>query len=670
MNNNWHKKEKPLLGLTGLGGGVDGLAVVGAAAKSYVDDVFSTYLYAGNASTRSISNGVDLSKKGGLTWIKTRSGATWFHVLQDSERGAGKIIRTNGDNEEYTDSTALTSFNSDGFSLGAAHVVNSTDNSETYASWTFAKQEKFFDIVTWTGNSSGSSNADRTISHSLGSVPGMIVVKCTSHAQDWNVYHRSVGATKYLRLNETSGAVTNSNRWNDTEPTATEFSVSTAPEVNGSGKTYVAYLFAHNDSDGPFGEDSDKDAISCGTYTGNGSSVTPPSINLGWEPQWILIKRSSGTEEWLLFDTMRGIPTNLDDPDLRPATTGNDNTDRNWLDINSKGFKPKQTSNHINGSGETYIYVAIRMADGVVGKPAEAGTEVFAMDTGASSSTIPNFDSNFPVDFTFSKVFAGSGGWYTNARLIQGKELYTDTSAGEITESSAVFDSNVGWSSYAFNSAVQSWMFKRGKGFDVLTPTTTGSGYQFIYHTCMGQTPEMMWMKKRDSSDNWQVYHKDLNGGTTSYNWYLNLNTTAKEAESGGNMWGLSNPPDETTVVILDSYFGGAGDYLLLLFASVDKISKVGSYTGNGNTGQTITTGFQPRFLIIKSITSSTLRSWYVFDTTRGWASGDDKWLELNDDAGQFDYNVGQPTSTGFTLNDGTISYNGDGEKYIYYAHA
>tara|TARA_B100000427_G_scaffold271872_1_gene238993 strand:+ start:514 stop:2529 length:2016 start_codon:yes stop_codon:yes gene_type:complete len=671
MNNNaWFKKEKPLLSLQSMGGGASGTLMQGASDKAYIDKVFSTYVYTGDDSAnRDITNNIDLSSNGGLVWTKSRDNGLDYHIF-NTDSGLNKYMVTNTSAAESTigggDSNynnTLKSFNEDGFSLGSSNIVNSSSNN--YVSWTFRKQEKFFDMVTYTGNGSA-----RTIDHNLGSTPGMIMVKRLDTGDSWFTYHRSLGGTQRIYLNASSAAVTSSTAWNDTDPTSSVFSVGTDSGVNANGGTYIAYLFAHNNSDGPFGEDSDKDAISCGTYTGNGSS-TGPTINLGWEPQWVIIKRTNSTEHWALFDAMRGITAD-NDARLEASDAGTENTGFDWIQLTSKGFQLKKDDAGVNGSGSTYVYMAIRMADGVVGKPAEAGTDVFAMDVGNSSATGPAFDANFAVDFALNREFAGTDNWATTTRLTGRKPVYTNSTDSEQSAHAYYYDDfNNGWA-ISMPSNYQSWMWKRGKGFDVLTPTTTGSGYTFIYHTCMGQTPEMMWMKRRDSNptEGWRVYHKDLNGGTTSYNWYLNLNTTAKEAESGGNMWGLSNPPDEDTVVILDTYFGGAGDYLLLLFASVDGISKVGSYTGNGNTGQTITTGFQPRFLIIKSITSSTLRSWYVFDTTRGWASGDDKWLEINETAAQFDYNVGQPTSTGFTLNDGTISYNGDGEKYIYYAHA
>ena len=149
MNNNWHKKEKPLLGLTGLGGGPDGLAVVGGAVKTYIDDVFSTYVYEGNGSSRSITNNIDLSTKGGMVWSKRRTGSAENHEMFDTVRGAGNFVRPDASDGNTSDTNRLSAFNSDGFSLGTAAQVNGS--GEDFASWTFAKQEGFFDVVTYTG---------------------------------------------------------------------------------------------------------------------------------------------------------------------------------------------------------------------------------------------------------------------------------------------------------------------------------------------------------------------------------------------------------------------------------------------------------------------------------------------------------------------------------------
>ena len=415
-----------------------------------------------------------------------------------------------------------------------------------------------------------------------------------------------------------------------------------------------------------FGGNSDREIIKCGSYIGNGSS-TGPDIKLGWEPQFIIVKQSSDSgNNWRLWDSMRGIATGGEDETLYPSSAAGGDSVSDRLDLTSTGFKITRNDSAYNGDGSTYVYIAIRRPDGWVGKAPEAGTDAFAMDTGASSSTIPNFDSNFPVDFTFSKVVAGAGGWYTNARLIQGKELYTDTTAGAVAESSATFDSNVGWSSYAYNSLVQSWMFKRGPGFDVVTYDGI-SAQRKIQHS-LGQAAEMLWIKRTDGgSDEWTVGHGALDSG--GWNKFLKLNTYDAEAAAYGTF--DSTAPTATHFSLSTSsranYDGQK--YIAMLFASVSGISKVGSYTGNGGSStNTITTGFQPRFIFIKGVAHSS--SWGVHDTVRGWGTASGPYLRFNNDNAEVDIDIGAPISTGFTLTTSHSSYNGNGYTYIYYAHA
>ncbi len=135
---------------------------------NYIEEVFSTYLYAGNSASRSINNAIDLSTNGGLVWIKNRSDASYYHKLTDTARGANQALSSNTTGAQQDDSPdGLTAFNTNGFSLGTYSAYNVTGNN--YASWTFRKQPKFFDVVTYTGD----GTANRQISHALGSTSGI-----------------------------------------------------------------------------------------------------------------------------------------------------------------------------------------------------------------------------------------------------------------------------------------------------------------------------------------------------------------------------------------------------------------------------------------------------------------------------------------------------------------
>ena len=266
--------------------------VMGQAANTLVkplevEDVFSTYLYTGTGAAQTITNGIDLDGEGGLVWVKKRvdnSGSgTGSHVLVDTERGVNKYLSSSGTAaENTTNTTNITGFLSTGFTVGSTNATG--QNTDDYASWTFRKAPKFFDVVTWTGD----GNNDRQIAHNLGCEVGCLIVKRTDTTKNWRVYHRTANATPEngrLTLNSTGlwydelnvgGLSQNQSTWWYTAPTSTDFTVGSNVDVNASGGTYVAYLFAHNDGDGGF---NGGDIIKCGSYTGNGA--TDGDIDLG-----------------------------------------------------------------------------------------------------------------------------------------------------------------------------------------------------------------------------------------------------------------------------------------------------------------------------------------------------------------------------------------------------
>ena len=417
-----------------------------------------------------------------------------------------------------------------------------------------------------------------------------------------------------------------------------------------------------------FGEEGDQNIFKCGSYIGNGSS-NGPDINMGWEPQWFIVKNvTSSNTNWLLFDSMRGL-TDSDqssEANIKPNSSDAE-WDNEYLSPTSRGFRlTNGGSTWVNESGSKFIYIAIRRPDGYVGKPAEAGTDSFAMDAGAGSSTIPNFDSGFPVDFAFEKTIAGGNSWSTGARLIQGRYLYTNTDMAAGTWDKMVFDSNTGWNNNSsYGSGDQSWMWKRGAGFDVVTWNGNGVTGRNIPHS-MGKTPEMMWVKRRSNTEDWTVYHYGQNGGTNPEQYRLRLNSAVMNY-TGTSYWNDTAPTSTHFTVGADGAVNNSGNtFIGILFASVAGISKLGSWVGDGGT-QTITLGFQPRFLLLK--TWNTGGGWYMLDTRRGWGAGNDASLQLQEGNAQVSSrDDGAPTATGFTVT-GDVA-NEVGRSYIYYAHA
>lgn len=307
-----------------------------------VSDVFSVDTYTGTGAALTITNGINLAGNGGLVWTKDRD-VSYSHFMCDTARGVLFELRSNQTTEQNSRADSVTSFNSNGYGLGAYATVNSS--SERYISWTFRKAEKFFDIVTYTGTGS-----NRTIAHNLGAVPGAIWVKRTDTSVNWQCYHRSLANTQYMILNLTDWVATGATRWNSTTPTSSVFSLGTDSTVNASGGTYVAYIFGH-DTDG---------VIQCGTYTGNGSA-TGPTVNLGWQPQYVMIKQTEDytTGDWWIYDSTRST-SNPRIQKLKANLTAVDDTAGEDVDFNATSFQLKSDASGINASASTYIYMAIK----------------------------------------------------------------------------------------------------------------------------------------------------------------------------------------------------------------------------------------------------------------------------------------------------------------------
>ena len=318
-----------------------------AGAAVNIEDMFSTYVYTGNSATQNIVNGIDLATDGGMVWIKQRNGV-YKNLITDTVRGGSTQLVTNTTaiSDGYTNIT----FNSNGMSLANNPEVNSLNN--TFASWTFKKQPRFFDMVKYNGNLSTS----RTLSHNLGVTPGLIITKNISNTDPWNVYHRSTGNTKTLYLNATTAATTDPDAWNNTSPTDTQFTI--GENVNQTGE-YIAYIFAH-DPLGASGDGSDG-MIACGSVT-TIDSDNDAKVTLGWEPQYILAKLKTAGQ-WFLVDCMRGIVVDGIDASLYPSGNSAENAfgALNMFELTADGFyiTKEATQSQFGGSAEV-VYMAIR----------------------------------------------------------------------------------------------------------------------------------------------------------------------------------------------------------------------------------------------------------------------------------------------------------------------
>jgi len=666
-----------------------------------VEDVFSTYLYTGNGSTQTITNGIDLDGEGGMIWQKIRTG-TYSHSLVDTERGGQNTLQTNGSDAQVDrGNDFVTSFNSDGFSIGADALIN--QNGNNYASWTFRKAPKFFDVQTFTTTYNVDPNV---ISHNLDGELGCAIFKqldSTGQGYNWVVYHRSLGLNKYLKLNSASAEVADNNSFEAVDNSAGTISFGypmsdvASRLVSGGTETtnWVGYFFAHNNGDGEFGPDGDADIIKCGSYTG-GSGNT--EIDLGFEPQWLMIKRTDSAEDWLMLDVMRGLFVSGDDVfaqgqrDLL-ANTSAAEAEPVYAGVSPQpnGFKVRSGLDALySANGGTYIYIAIRR--GPLAAP-ESGTEVFDINIRSGTSSNATITSNIVVDkvITFGRNSSGSFGAGVNTRLTSPFYLrtYGTQSQNNITNGVTFNEVHTGFevgsdggSGGLFNNSSVNyvdWMWKRAPGFfDVVAYTGTGtSGYATINHN-LGVVPEMVWFKNRSSSatprGNWYVYHKDLvnSGG------YVYLNSTSAEATDYSGWASSTFAPSATGFTVLKNTLHYTNEnYIAYLFATVNGISKVGSFTGNGSStgdSQNIDCGFSSgaRFVLVKAISAA--GAWFLFDTERGIVAGNDSHLSLNStDAEDTSRDLIDPLNSGFTINyhsDWGNQLNGNGQTYMFYAIA
>jgi hypothetical protein len=627
-----------------FGGGVP-------VAVNYIEDVFSTYLYTGNATSRSINNGIDLLGKGGLLWAKSRdSSNSLSNYLVDTARGDSFYLYSEATNAQ-ANLSAGNSFSNTGFNLSSN--VNLNANTERYVSWTFRKQPKFFDVVTL-------NSSTTTYSHNLGSTPGCIIAKCTdASGAYWVVWHRSFSNTtnNYLSLNTTDAVDNLTNAW-PSAPTSTQFSIN--PSLWANGTTGIAYLFAHDA--GGFGLTGTDNVISCGSYTGNGSA-NGPTITLGYEPQWILFKKSSGADSWSIIDNMRGLVVDGTDPYLFPNSAAAEGT-ASPSDIASPtatGFQIKTSDGQYNTNGGTYIYIAIRRGPM---KVPTSGTSVYT--AGFATATTPWFDAGFPVDMAIYTERSGISDRYNSSRLLQGKYLLTNSTATEASSSTlAQYDFQEGYYNNSGASTDRlSWMFKRAPSFfDEVCYTGNSVAGRSINHN-LDVAPEIIIVKRRSGVSGWSVY-----SAPTGNSSFLQLESVASVESSG--LWANTTPTSDVFYVTDSSgavnYSGET--YVAYLFASCAGVSKVGSYTGTGTTLQ-IDCGFTAgaRFVLIKRTDSNF--GWYVWDSARGIVSGNDPYLLLNTTSAEVTNTDYIDTySAGFEISStAPAAINASGGSFIFFA--
>ena len=339
--------------------------VINPAQDNVPEDHFNTVVYQGSDTYPRSITGVGFQPD--FLWLKGRSQA-YSHVLYDVIRGTGaNFLASNLTSAEGANSqnANVTSFDSDGFSIGSTTSTNiiSAGTSNSYVAWNWkaggtgvsntdgsitstvsANTDAGFSIASYTG-----TGGVGTVGHGLNSAPEFIVVKERSpNTDNWNVYHESLGNNSWLQLNTTSAELTGSAMWNDTSPTSSVFTVrnpGSGGYSNRSGAAYIAYCFHSVDG-----------FSKVGSYIGNGSSDGTFAYT-GFRPKWIMVKRSSGTGAWRIWDAER-IGYNANNYFLKANATDAESATAGEIDILTNGFKLRNTDVAYNASGATYVYLA------------------------------------------------------------------------------------------------------------------------------------------------------------------------------------------------------------------------------------------------------------------------------------------------------------------------
>ena len=338
-------------------------------AYTTIDDpskYFQTKLWTGDSNDdRNLTNDGNSDLQPDFLWNKRRN-QTGSHQLHDSSRGVTNVILSNGTNAEQAEANAVQAFQTDGFQVGTDGSIN--NDTITYVAWQWkcnggttttndasatsvGNQDSVYQVNTTAGFSIGTySGASQvgTMAHGLSAVPHVMIVKCRSDAEPWEIYHHkntSAPETEYIRFDSANGTADSAHIWNDTAPTSSIFTVGNTGSGNESNKTYVFYMWKEIQGYSKFG-----------SYTGNGNA-DGAFVYTGFKPALVIQKQTSANGEYWMRKDNKREPYNQTDANVYP-NANNAEGDTNAIDLLSNGFKHRTTGAGSNASGATYIYMA------------------------------------------------------------------------------------------------------------------------------------------------------------------------------------------------------------------------------------------------------------------------------------------------------------------------
>tara|TARA_R110002020_G_scaffold266129_1_gene480999 strand:- start:87 stop:2285 length:2199 start_codon:yes stop_codon:yes gene_type:complete len=658
-------------------------------------DNFNAVLYNGTSATHAIT-GVGFAPD--LVWTKDRNNAEQ-HQLHDTSRGATKALAPNLTNAEATRVDGLTSFDSNGFTLGAdgAGIINDSARGP-YVAWcwkvnggttasntdgsiasTVQVNNKIgISIVQYTG-----TQANATVGHGLSTAPDLVITKGLNINAGWPTLVQADATTRFdgLRFNEDgqNQAGNGAGFFQNTSPTQSVFYLGNSDESNRSGGATIAYCFA-----------SIAGYSSIGTYTGNGSSK---AINTGFQTAFLIIKRTSGSGDWRVYDNKRGSGS------VRyPLYANLNNTEGggvNEITFLSNGFQAGSATN-VNDNGQTYIYIAFAADASTAPTLADSFANKLYTGTGVSGLNITGLGFSPSLVWIKSRDVARE---FILSDSVRGpnREISSNDSSAEEARGVSVFTADgftLDAASLNYNGAGENYVSWNWKANSVPTINTDGtnqsvvsanqsSGFSIVQGTAsgglntvnsfghgLGVKPDLIIIKSTTSVDNWYVYNSISGAGKSLY-----LNDSAAEF-STTNVW-ANTEPTASVFSIKDGQTVSVGaTFIAYCFKSISGFSKIGSYVGGGNTNPAVNVGFTPDWLMVKKATGTTTGSdgWTIVDSARHpgtptYENGNVLYANDNlaeqDDDNQRGFII---TSTGFSPNGNYSPTNNSGDTYIYMA--
>ena len=569
----------------------------------------------------------------------------------------------------------LTSLDSNGFTLGSNENVN--QSSQTYAAWCFnagtdaaasntdgsitstvkANQDAGFSIVKW----NSSSTASDTIGSGLDERVEFLLTKKLNGSRDWHVWHKDLPNNGYLNLNSTIAEATpNGNR-------ATVTNDNTFIAESTSGDSMIAYCYHSVDG-----------IQKVGSYTGTGAAGN--IIETGFEPAFVMIKCSSAANGWIIWDNKRG-----GDKSLFPHSSTSEVSSTYDIDFASNGFIIQSTNTPENASGQTYIYLAIAADPDTTTPTVEDSFEVVTYTGNGGTQSI---DVGFKPDFVWLKN-GDTSNFHALVNSVVGENYiqYTNSSSAGETNSAIVasLDSNgftVGAepTSNGSGNELVAYAWKAGDHDDSLPQINTegtidsivsvndAAGFSIVKYTAGGtatvghglsSAPELIITKNLDISEQWFVYAEPV-----GYQKFLGLNTTSAPTSNSGVY------TDVNATTYTNNISSTSRTYINYCFTSITGYQKIGSYQGTGATGNAVTTGFSPRFVMIKDYTNA--GNWIIHSKPPTTTNPSTKHLRPNSSAG-YDSGAGEQInfdSNGFTIVGTGGNVNTNNDVYLYLAIA